>query len=316
MNPSASLPFEPVDCYLCGSNARTPFLTAQDDLSGRPGEFSFVTCTRCGLKYQHPRVARDRIAGLYDEEYIAHRKRSHFGPLTRLYEWAMDKHDRDKAALVGRYVSLGTASQVLDVGCAVGTFLQKLKQLHGCRVTGVDFKDLSAHPALGGVEFHCGSFPEVELEPERFDLVTMWHFLEHAYEPMRALETARSTLKRDGRLIIEVPRLDSATFALYGNRWPGLQAPQHTVLFEHRTLRTFVERAGFEVVDHLAYGAFPAYFYLFAGAAFTVLGGRGLHHYLSRAMPAYFLGQLALSPLLIFEKKLNLAMQTVVCRKR
>ena len=66
-------------------------------------------------------------------------------------------------------------------------------------------------------------------------------------------------------------------------------------------------------MDDLRTAAFPAYFYLFAGTAFKLLHGRGLN--LTKAIYPYFLGQLALSPLLLFEKQLNLAMQTVICRR-
>ena len=97
-------------------------------------------------------------------------------------------------------------------------------------------------------------------------------------------------------------------------RWPGLQAPQHTVLYSRETLERFVAKAGLEVVDYLPYGAYPAYFYLFAGAAFKILKGRGLN--LSKAIYPYFLGQLLLAPFLLFERRLNLAMQTIVCRRR
>ena len=43
-------------------------------------------------------------------------------------------------------------------------------------------------------------------------------------------------------MVIEVPRLDSTTFHLFGHRWPGLQAPQHTVLYDREHLLKFVER--------------------------------------------------------------------------
>jgi len=66
-------------------------------------------------------------------------------------------------------------------------------------------------------------------------------------------------------------------------------------------------------VDYLPYGAFPAYFYLFTGAAFRLLRGRGLD--LDQAIVPYFIGQLLALPVMLFEKRLNLAMQTVVCRK-
>jgi SAM-dependent methyltransferase len=311
----AALPqLETVHCYLCGNASATPFITAQDDYTGKPGRFTFVTCDSCGMCYQNPRLTVEHVKAYYDDEYIAHRKKSDWGVLTGFFNWAMDRHDRQKDKIVTRFVALTPKSEVLDVGCAVGSFLQKMKARHGARLTGVDFKDLSAHPSLSDVDFRCGLFYEQGFGDKRFDLITMWHFLEHDYDPMRTLETARDLLAADGRLVIEVPRLDSTTFRIFGKRWPGLQAPQHTVLYDRKTLLAAMKKADLEVVDYLPYGAFPAFFYFFAGAAFTLLRGKGLN--LSRAIYPYFIGQIVLSPMLAFEKQLNFAMQTVVCRRR
>ena len=304
--------FEEVACYGCGAAGGRPFVDAEDDLTGKPGRFSFVTCEQCGLVFQNPRVSIDRIRDYYDADYIAHR-RTNWGLLAGAFERAMNQLDRAKARIVAEYVTLGPESAVLDVGCGVGTFLRHVREQHGSAVSGVDFKDLSAHPALGGTEFHCGLFYQAALADRRFDLVTMWHFLEHDYDPIRSLRTARRVLKPGGHLVIEVPRLDSMTFRLFGRRWPGLQAPQHTVLFDRAHLLRFVEQSGLELVAYLPYGAFPAYFYLFTGTAFLFLKGRGLN--LKRAIYPYFAGRLLAAPLLAFEKRLNLAMQTVVCRR-
>jgi SAM-dependent methyltransferase len=316
MTSLASAPapfFESVRCYLCGSTEHDALITAEDDLGGTPGTFHFVRCRRCALAYQNPRVSLEHIGAYYDDQYIAHRRKRDWGLLTPLFERAMNTLDIEKDRIISRYVTLDAHSDVLDVGCAVGTFLQRLRQRYGARVAGVDFKDLTFAPTLRDVEFHCSLFYEARLADARFDLVTMWHFLEHDYDPRRSLETARRVLKPDGRLIIEVPRLDSRTFRWFGDRWPGLQAPQHTVLFDRDSLLRAVRASGFEVVDYLPYGAFPAYFYLFTGAAFRLLKGRGLN--LDRAIVPYFLGQLLAWPVLLFERRLNLAMQTVICRR-
>ena len=66
--------FEPQSCYLCGSTDSTHFIAANEDLTGKPGTFHFVTCSQCGLRYQNPRVDMDHIQDFYDDEYIAHRK--------------------------------------------------------------------------------------------------------------------------------------------------------------------------------------------------------------------------------------------------
>lgn len=311
--PAHSSLLEWVPCYYCGSTSWADLVTAQDDLTGKPGSYRFVTCKECGLAYQNPRINIENIKPYYDDEYIAHRKKTDWGPLTWFYEYAMDQHDRQKNDIIRRYVNLTAESEALDVGCGAGTFLAKMRALYGAKVTGVDFKDLSHLPAFQNIEFHCGLFYEQKIADNRFNLITMWHFLEHDYDPLRTLTKARAALKPDGRLVIEVPRLDSVTFRLFHERWPGLQAPQHTVLYTKEMLLKMVAKAGLEVVDYLPYGAFPAYFYLFAGAAFKLLKGQGLN--LSKAIYPYFLGQIALFPLLLFERQLNLAMQTVVCRR-
>jgi 2-polyprenyl-3-methyl-5-hydroxy-6-metoxy-1,4-benzoquinol methylase len=257
--------FEAVSCYACGTRESIPFVNAEDDLTGKPGHFTFVKCRNCRLAYQNPRLRLEHIGAYYDDEYIAH---------TPFYARAMDKQDRDKAALVQRYMELGQDSEVLDVGCGAGTFLAKVRQRFGAGVTGVDFKDLSEKPSLAGVDFRCGLFHEQSFPGRCFDLITMWHFLEHDYDPLRTLQAARDLLAPEGRLLIEVPRLDSRSWKLYHERWPGLQAPRHKVLFTRHSLEAMVEAAGLEIVDYQPYGAVPAYFYLFAGAAFKLLKGR------------------------------------------
>jgi 2-polyprenyl-3-methyl-5-hydroxy-6-metoxy-1,4-benzoquinol methylase len=309
---SAVVALERVACPSCGGHESEHFTDAQDDLGGKPGTFTFVRCS-CGLVFQNPRLPLEAIKPWYDEQYLSHRKKRDFGLLTPLFERAFEAHDRRKMSLVAGHVTLGPESEVLDVGCGAGTFLARLKKTTGAQVAGVDFKEeLATLPWFEGVELHSGLFYEQHLEAGRFDLVTMWHFLEHCYDPLRSLEEAKRVVApRTGRIIIEVPRLGSLTWKLYRERWPGLQAPQHTVLFTKETLLDLVRKAGLEVVEWLPYGAFPAYFYVFTGAAFKFLKGKGLD--LDKAIAPYFFGQLLLAPLLLFERRLDLAMQTVVC---
>jgi len=304
---------EEVSCYLCSSSDASHYTEAWDDLTGKRGTFHFVRCNQCGLVYQNPRIKQEYISQYYDDEYIAHRKKKNWGLMTPLYNWAMGKHDRQKAKLVARYTSLTSSSKILDIGCGAGTFLLKMHTLYGAGITGVDFKDLSALPGFDLIDFRHGPIGEKNFPETSFDLVTMWHFLEHDYTPMKTLAKIGQIIKDDGTLIIEVPRLDSVTAKLYRERWPGLQAPQHTVLYNKLSLLETVKNAGFEIQDYLPYGAFPAYFYLFSGLAFKLLKGKGLN--LSRAVYPYFAGQVLALPVLLFEKQLNLAMQTVICRK-
>jgi SAM-dependent methyltransferase len=305
--------FERVRCYSCSSDRAAFFIEAEDDLTGRPGRFTFVRCSDCGLVYQNPRLAQEHIKSYYDGNYIAHQERGRWGLLAPVVEWAMGAIDRAKLRIVSRYLTLGPQSSVVDVGCGAGSFLAKVRTTWKAAVAGVDFIDLSARPAMQGIAFHHGLFYEQPVDVGRFDLVTMWHFLEHDYDPLRSLKHAAAALAPAGRLIIEVPRLDSLSARLFGDRWPGLQAPQHTALYDRKTLTTIVRRADLEIVDYLPYGAFPPYFYLFCGLAFCWRKGGGVD--LNRAVAPYFAGQIALLPILPILKHLNFAMQTIVCRR-
>jgi SAM-dependent methyltransferase len=310
--PASSM-FERASCPSCAASDAIFFIEAEDDLTGRPGRFTFVRCAQCDLVYQSPRLTLEYVKPYYDDNYIAHQERGRWGWMAPAVAWAMGSLDRAKLSIVSRYVSLGPRSQVLDVGCGAASFLTQVRERFGAAVAGVDFVDLSSRPAFRGVEFHHGLFYEQEVGRSRFDLITMWHFLEHDYDPLRSLRHAADALAPGGRLIVEVPRLDSLSFRWFGHRWPGLQAPQHTAVYDRAALSALVSRAGLIVEDYLPYGAFPPYFYAFCGAAFHLRPGRGLD--LRRAVVPYFAGQLLLLPILPLLKHANFAMQTVVCRK-
>jgi SAM-dependent methyltransferase len=306
--------FEAAPCCGCGGRSASFFIEAEDDLTGRPGRFRFVRCAACGLVFQSPRLSLEHVKAYYDDRYIAHQERGSWGPIAPLVTWAFGAVDRAKLRLVRRYAPVGAGSSALDIGCGSGAFLFALQRATRAHVEGVDFVDLSDRPAFRGIRFHHGVFCEQSFGSSRFDLITMWHFLEHDYEPRRSLETARDLLTANGRLIVEVPRLDSLSFRLFGDRWPGLQAPQHTALYEKAALLRLIADAGLELVEYLPYGAFPPYFYLFCGAAFRLRPGRGLN--LRKAAAAYFAGQLLALPVLPLLKHANFAMQTAICRRR
>ena len=260
--------------------------------------------TRAGSS-PSPRIPIDRIVDYYDDDYIAHRRKRNWGVLTPLFERAMRKLDVDKTRLVERYAELTPMSEVLDVGCATGTFLAHLRQRFGARVAGVDFKDLSGTASLEDVEFHCGLFYEAPLGDGRFDLVTMWHFLEHDYD--RRQPARRAGAETRGRLASK-SRGSIARLPLV--RRP-LAGPRRRSTRSSSTARACGWCGGRVRGNRLPVGR-SWRIYLFTGVAFRILKGRGLN--LDRAIVPYFLVRRC-SPRLLFERRLNLAMQTVVCRR-
>jgi len=302
-----------VKCYSCESQRAVPYMQAVDDYTGRPGTFSYVQCADCSLVYQSPRLTMAKVQDFYDDAYLSHQKKLDFGALTPVVNWALSGHDRRKAELVRRHARLGSASHVLDVGCARGTFLKHIRERYGATVTGVDFKDMRQVTDLEGIDFRLGLFYEQDFGDATFDVVTMWHFLEHCYDPVRSLTMARDHLADDGVLVLEVPDLGSLSFKLFGKHWPGVQAPQHTVLFDRRSLHGLLEKSGLRIVESLPWGSFPPFFYFYMGAAFKLNKGQGFD--IRNHLPSYFAAQALTFPLFAALHKRRLAMQAVICKK-
>jgi SAM-dependent methyltransferase len=137
--------------------------------------------------------------------------------------------------------------RLLDVGSGKGAFLAAARDA-GWDVLGVESAPDAAEAARAnfGVDVIVGDF--LAMRPlGTFDVVTMWHVLEHVTDPMGALERAAVSLKPGGRLVVSVPNSKSLQAHIGGEDWFHLDLPRHLFHFTPRSLTTLVERAGFRV---------------------------------------------------------------------
>jgi SAM-dependent methyltransferase len=101
-----------------------------------------------------------------------------------------------------------------------------------------------------GVPAVCATLTRAPLEPGSCAAVTMFHVLEHLYDPASYLESARELLRPDGRLIVQVPNAACWQFLLFGERWNGIDVPRHLVDFRLTDLDTLLDHCGFEILRH------------------------------------------------------------------
>lgn len=229
-------------CPTCGSTGATTLLTiAPPPPADKP--YSIVTCTACGLRYTRPLPTDDEMAALYGFEYYGGEKPPFLSwdtirqPLHRI----MVRERR--RALMGR-----PPGRTLDVGCGNGDSLADLRKL-GWDVYGTDLS--AAAVALvrsKGITVHQGDLASARFPDGFFDVVTLWHVLEHLPEPREELAEIRRILRADGLLVVEVPNIASPTFRLCGARWFPLDVPRHLQHFTPRTLARLLRGAGFTPV--------------------------------------------------------------------
>jgi SAM-dependent methyltransferase len=136
----------------------------------------------------------------------------------------------------------------LDFGCGEGAFLHRMHQ-HGWHVTGLDLypKPVQRIQHDLGLPAFVGSLPHPELRPESFDVITMWHSLEHVHNPRDVLQHAYFLLAPGGQLMAAVPNIDSLPFQWFGKYWFGLDLPRHLTHFSPKSLHCLLARTGFRI---------------------------------------------------------------------
>jgi 2-polyprenyl-3-methyl-5-hydroxy-6-metoxy-1,4-benzoquinol methylase len=138
--------------------------------------------------------------------------------------------------------------RLLDFGCGDGSFLQRMRR-QGWQVTGLDVCAPLVECLQTELELNVlhGNLPHPDLKPGSFDVITMWHSLQHMHSPVDVLREAHRLLVPGGKLVIAVPNIDSYAFRCFGHAWCGLNLPRHLHHFAPWTLYLILHRAGFRI---------------------------------------------------------------------
>jgi 2-polyprenyl-3-methyl-5-hydroxy-6-metoxy-1,4-benzoquinol methylase len=167
------------------------------------------------------------------------------------YKFGRRMNLRWKRKLIDRYWRGSTArspGRLLDVGCGTGEFMGVMKRV-GWYVQGME-RNREAVQWAGktwGVPVYAGNL--AEFHPEKpFDVITLWHVLEHLYDPVQALNHLKGLLTIDGFFLVAVPNAGGVDAGLYGSNWVALDTPRHVNHFSARTLAQLFRAIGLEIV--------------------------------------------------------------------
>jgi SAM-dependent methyltransferase len=138
---------------------------------------------------------------------------------------------------------------LLDVGCGLGVYLTTVRDL-GWRVRGVEIGTAAAQYAREhyGLDVFSGSFDEADLPANHFDVVTLWHVLEHFPSPAVALSGIRDLLTADGLLILGLPNFASLDRMIFKENWNGYEIPLHLYHFTPISIERLLEKNGYRML--------------------------------------------------------------------
>jgi 2-polyprenyl-3-methyl-5-hydroxy-6-metoxy-1,4-benzoquinol methylase len=200
-------------------------------------EFQFLKTT--------PKPSLEKLPSYYhSEDYISHTD-SNKTLLEKIYQIARKYALGKKRRLIEKHFS---KKSLLDIGCGTGDFLLEMKN-HGWQVTGYEpeskAKQIAVQKGVGVTE-DLNQLPE-----QSFDVITLWHVLEHVPNLQEQLQQLKRLLKPKGLIIIAVPNFKSFDAHYYQEFWAAYDVPRHLWHFSKNSIRLLFAKNNFKVVQIL-----------------------------------------------------------------
>lgn len=234
-------------CPVCSSFRFRSLFQATDRLYRTTEKlFQVVECRQCSLLRLHPSPSPHELRTFYPSNYWFAPGNSTASRLEELYRRVVL---RDHVSFVHSSLASHVPGPVLDIGCGGGLFGRLMRE-RGHICLGLDFSQQAATVgwSVNAVPVVVGDFTQSPFAPASFKAVTMFHVLEHLYNPVECLESVYTMLRPGGSLIVQVPNASSWQFLLFGASWNGIDVPRHLVNYRASDLHRLLLRCGFEVV--------------------------------------------------------------------
>jgi 2-polyprenyl-3-methyl-5-hydroxy-6-metoxy-1,4-benzoquinol methylase len=237
-----------MNCPVCLNPSTVPAFAGSDTLfEMTPQEFNLQSCAACHSLFLNPMPSPGEISGFYPSQYWWSAARPGF--LKRLEAIYRKIALRDHIHFIMTALSGSPNGQrLLDVGCGSGTLIGLLKK-RGLSVLGIDTSEEASQVAARESEVRVivGTLDQAAFGISLFDVVTMFHVIEHVTNPREVLGEVQRILKPGGILIAQVPNIDSWQFRWFGAKWYGLDVPRHVIDYSQQSIVKLLEDTGFSV---------------------------------------------------------------------
>ncbi|MBU0942797.1 MAG: class I SAM-dependent methyltransferase [Bacteroidetes bacterium] len=212
------------------------FLTVQDHSVSKE-TFDLYHDTNLDMLVTSPQPSLENLGRYYEsEDYISHtdNKRSLF---EKAYHFVKGIALKNKLELINREQI--TKGSILDIGAGTGDFLSVAKN-DGWNTTGIEPSERAKAIAIGkGISFVSNT---TDLADSSFDVITMWHVLEHVPDLDFQIKELKRLLRPSGTLIVAVPNFKSFDAKHYGAFWAAYDVPIHFWHFSKNAIKLLFEK--------------------------------------------------------------------------
>lgn len=229
-------------CALC----KSPYSKILFETETEHSKFKILQCKQCDLVSTFP-LPDEELLKIHNETHYYGERESKFIPFLQRIRCKLSK------IRAGQYLSMVPKSvrrpKILDIGCAEGRLLQSFYE-YGCDCFGIEHFSYPVERFVNRekINYLVGDLNSFELDRESFDVIILWHVLEHMDDPDQVMSIIYDILKPNGIFIIAVPNYSSPEARLFQQFWFHLDIPWHKYHFTKRSFRLLIERNHFRVV--------------------------------------------------------------------
>jgi 2-polyprenyl-3-methyl-5-hydroxy-6-metoxy-1,4-benzoquinol methylase len=235
---------------------KSTYLTVKDhSVSGE--EFRLLHNKELDLLETFPQPVADRLSDYYkSENYISHTDTKR-NLLEYVYHAVRQIALKRKLKLINSFNS--ESKQLLDIGCGTGDFLETALK-GNWTITGIEPDEQARKIANSKTNNAVYETEYLEkLKPNSFDVITLWHVLEHLPNLQTHTSLLKSLLKPNGTLVIAVPNFKSFDAIHYKNFWAAYDAPRHLWHFSRTSISSLFKKENLKLVKTLPM-IFDAYY--------------------------------------------------------
>jgi SAM-dependent methyltransferase len=225
------------NCSYCGT--KSPIYFRSKDYNRKITEqvFDHYRCPKCGLIYIFP--IPENLGDYYPQAY-------YYIPETVDFLEANLEHEKYKIEIIRRFTKLG---RLLEIGPSLGVFTYLAKK-SGFEAEAIEMdarcskflNEVAGIPTVNSKDTCCAL---KTLKP--FDVIAMWHVIEHLPNPWETLEVISEKLNPGGILVLAAPNPDAFQFHILGRYWPHVDAPRHLLLIPPQILLEKMAALGMKV---------------------------------------------------------------------
>lgn len=205
------------------------------------------------IAHTYPQPSEDELGKYYaSEEYISHgnKKRS---VIERVYAIAQKIMLKQKEQWLTKHSKQN--KRYLDFGCGTAALVQHLIQKNW-EAYGVEPSEKARNFSIVKERL----YPSLEELPQKdFDVIALWHVLEHLSDPAKSLKAFYDRLDHQGHLFLALPNFNSYDAKYYEDFWAAYDVPRHLWHFSTKGIIGLCEENGFEFVESKGLG-FDAFY--------------------------------------------------------